>query len=355
MTAHDLPLLDIGDLDAGSRAARRFREDLRAATHEVGFFHLRHRIPAEVTGELFDLSRRFFALPEAEKMAIEMTRSPWFRGYTRTGGERTQGRVDWREQIDIGAEREASTVSEPPYLRLDGPNQWPEALPELRETITRWTDRLGTLGRRLLAEWAQALGAEPDHFEATFDRPSTLLKLVRYPGSDEADQGVGAHKDPGFLTLLLIEPGVAGLQVRTDDGWLDVPPVDDAFVVNIGELMEVATHGYLRATDHRVLPPPAGSERISIPFFFNPGLAAPVPILNLPADLAARARGVTQDADNVIASRYGENLLKARLRAHPDVAAIHHPDLVGSTPGDSTAAGVGVTVAGSRSQGRAGA
>ena len=188
-----------------------------------------------------------------------------------------------------------------------------------------------TIGRRLLAEWAQALGSRCDHFEATFDRPSTLLKVVRYPGSDDAVQGVGAHKDPGFLTLLLIEPGVAGLQVRTDDGWLDVPPTEDAFVVNIGELMEVATDGYLRATDHRVVAPPAGSERISIPFFFNPGLAAQVPPLQLPADLAARARGVTQDSDNVIGSRYGENLLKARLRAHPDVAAIHHPDLVDAT------------------------
>ncbi|WP_229052648.1 isopenicillin N synthase family oxygenase [Aeromicrobium sp. Leaf350] len=320
---HDLPVLDLADLGTES-----FRESLREATHEVGFFHLRHRIPDEVTDELFAVARRFFALPEADKLAIEMSHSPCFRGYTRVGGERTRGAVDWREQIDVGPEREPSAVADPAYLRLDGPNQWPDALPELRTTIEAWTARLSALGHRLLAEWAVSLGAAPDHFDATFADPSTLLKLVRYPGREDAAQGVGAHHDPGILTLLLVEPGKAGLQVQTDSGWLDVPPVDDAFVVNIGELLEVATDGYLRATNHRVVSPVPGTERLSIPFFFNPGLDAEVPRIDLPPVLAARARGVTQDADNVIGSRYGENLLKARLRAHPDVAAIHHADLL---------------------------
>lgn len=326
-----LPVLDLADLDAGPEARRRFREALRTATHEVGFFHLRHHIEAEVIDELFDVSRRFFALPEEDKRAIEMTRSPHFRGWTRLAGELTQGRVDHREQIDVGSEVEASDLTDPPYLRLDGPNQWPTGLPELRTVILAWMERLEALGHRLLSEWALSLGASADHFAPSFDPASLMLKLVRYPGGAATSQGVGAHNDPGILTLLLIEPGKAGLQVRTDDGWLDVPPTDDCFVVNIGELMEVATDGYLRATSHRVTAPPAGTERLSIPFFFNPNIDAEVPSIELPPDLAARARGITQDAANVIGSRYGDNLLKARLRAHPDVAAIHHPDLVGST------------------------
>ena len=110
-----------------------------------------------------------------------------------------------------------------------------------------------------------------------------------------------------------------------------MPPTDDCFVVNIGELMEAVTDGYLRATSHRVTAPPVGTERLSIPFFFNPGLDAEVPVVPLRPELAQAARGITQDASNVISARYGDNLLKARLRAHPDVAAIHHPDLV-TTP-----------------------
>ncbi len=331
MALDALPVLDLDDLDGGPDAARRFRETLRVATHEVGFFHLRHHIEPEVIDELFDVSRRFFALPEEDKRAIEMTRSPHFRGWTRLDGELTEGNIDHREQIDVGSEAEANGISDPVYMRLDGPNQWPAALPELRTVILSWMERLEALGHRLLSEWAVSLGAPADHFASTFDPASLMLKVVRYPGSTNTSQGVGAHNDPGILTLLLIEPGRAGLQVRTDDGWLDVPPTDDCFVVNIGELMEVATDGYLRATSHRVTAPPAGTERLSIPFFFNPNLDAEVPSVELPPDLAARARGVTQDEANVIGDRYGDNLLKARLRAHPDVAAIHHPDLVSSS------------------------
>lgn len=330
MTHDALPVLDLADLDAGPEAAEQFRAALRTATHEVGFFHLRHHIEPAVIEELFALARRFFALPEQDKRAIEMTRSPHFRGWTRLDGELTQGQVDHREQIDVGTEREESGIVDPPYMRLDGPNQWPQALPELRTVVQAWIDRLEVLGHRLLAQWALALGAPADHFVPTFDPASILLKLVRYPGTADRSQGVGAHSDPGILTLLLIEPGKAGLQVLTDDGWIEVPPTDDCFVVNIGELMEVATDGYLRATQHRVTAPPEGSQRLSIPFFFNPALAAPVPSVDLPPELAARTRGITQDAANVIGSRYGENLLKARLRAHPDVAALHHADLVGA-------------------------
>lgn len=318
----------MADLSGDALAAESFRARLREATHTMGFFYLRHRIPEQVTAELFTLVRQFFTLPQADKSSIEMTNSSCFRGYTRTGGELTQGAVDWREQIDIGSERQPATANKPPYLRLEGPNQWPAALPELRPAIESWIERLSGIGMQLIQEWALSLGAQADHFNATFEKPSTLLKLVRYPGHDDAAQGVGSHKDPGILTLLLVEPGKAGLQVEHDGAWIDVPPVDDAFVVNIGELLEVATNGYLRATKHRVVSPDIGSERLSIPFFFNPGLDAQVPRIDLPPELAARARGVEQDASNVLGERYGENLLKARLRAHPDVAQRHHPDLV---------------------------
>ncbi|WP_240938122.1 2OG-Fe(II) oxygenase family protein [Nocardioides sp. JQ2195] len=184
------------------------------------------------------------------------------------------------------------------------------------------------IGRRLVQEWAVSLGASRNHFDATFDLPSILMKLVRYPGQADAGQGVGAHKDPGILTLLLVEPSKAGLQVQSEGEWIDVPPAEGVFVVNIGELLEVATDRYLRATKHRVVSPEPGTERLSIPFFFNPSLDAEVPRIHLPAELAADARGVEQEATNVLGVRYGENLLKARLRAHPDVAQLHHPDLV---------------------------
>ncbi|WP_291045622.1 2-oxoglutarate and iron-dependent oxygenase domain-containing protein [Herbiconiux sp.] len=329
-----LPVLDLSRLAAGGAEAESFRHDLREATHDYGFFYLvGHGVPHELIERVITTARRFFDLPEADKLAVENLKSPHFRGYTRVGGELTQGKVDWREQIDIGVEREpvALTADTPDYMRLDGPNQWPAALPELQETVAEWYDELDRVALTLLRAWAVSLGADEGVFDAAFaERPSTLIKIVRYPGRSDPEpkQGVGAHKDSGVLTLLLVEPGKAGLQVEKDGEWIDAPPLEDAFVVNIGELLEVATDGYLKATVHRVISPRTGDDRISIPFFYAPALDSTVPRITLPPELAALARGITVDPGNPIFTTYGENSLKSRLRAHPDVAAIHHADLV---------------------------
>jgi isopenicillin N synthase-like dioxygenase len=328
----NLPILDLSQLDGGPDAAAAFREDLRDATHRVGFFYLTGTgVSPELEARLHHAARDFFRLPDADKLAIENIKSPHFRGYTRIGGERTQGKVDWREQIDIGPEREAITAEgAPDYARLIGPNLWPDAQPELREIVSEWHDHLAGISRKLLRAWATALGAPETYFDEHFGEPSTLIKIIRYPGKDDPtpQQGVGAHKDSGVLTLLWIEPGKGGLQVERDGAWVDAPPVEGAFVVNIGEMLEYATQGYLKATNHRVVSPRYPDDRVSIPFFFNPALDTRLPLIDLPADLAADARGVTQDPSNPIHALYGENALKSRLRAHPDVAEIWHADLV---------------------------
>ncbi|WP_137846034.1 2-oxoglutarate and iron-dependent oxygenase domain-containing protein [Microbacterium sp. 2FI] len=332
MTDLNLPILDLSRLDDGPAAAAGFRDDLRAATHEVGFFYLTGTgVPPELEARLHRAARDFFALPEADKLEIENVKSPHFRGYTRVGGERTQGRIDWREQIDIGPERAAiDDAAAPDWARLIGPNLWPSAQPELREVAEEWVEHLSGVSRKLLRAWALALGAPESYFDEHFGEPQTLLKIVRYPGKDDPtpQQGVGAHKDSGVLTLLWVEPGKGGLQVQRDGTWVDAPPVPGAFVVNIGELLEHATQGYLTATNHRVVSPQAPGDRISIPFFFNPALDAQFPTIDLPAELAAGARGVTQDPSNPIHALHGENALKSRLRAHPDVAEIWHADLL---------------------------
>ncbi|AZI58374.1 isopenicillin N synthase family oxygenase [Nakamurella antarctica] len=329
-----LPILDMSLLDAGTAAADEFRSNLRQATHEFGFFYLiGHGINEETVDEVISTARAFFALPESDKLAIENVYSPHFRGYTRVGGELTQGQVDWREQIDIGPERPAIPAGPgvPDYQRLEGPNQWPAALPQLQSIIGEWHEKLSAIGLKLLQAWAASLGADVSVFDDAFaERPSTLIKIVRYPPrpAEQSSQGVGAHKDSGVLTLLLVEPGKGGLQVEKNGEWIDAPPIPGAFVVNIGELLEVATDGYLKATVHRVISPVANQDRISVPFFYNPALEATIPKLDLPPELAAGATGVTTDPSNPIFGTYGENALKSRLRAHPNVAAAHHQDLL---------------------------
>jgi len=324
-----LPVVDLR-ADPG-----QLREGLREAAHEVGFFYLTgHDVPDELAGRVLEVARRLFELPQADKDAIAMVRSPHFRGYTRLGGELTRGEVDWREQIDIGPERRSIGGSgKPDYLWLQGPNQWPAALPELRRIIDEWDAALSRVARTLLRHWAAALGSPPDVFDSAFaETPATLIKVVRYPARAATTQGVGAHRDSGVLTLLLAEPCSRGLQVRrggrgdSGEGWIDVPPLDGAFIVNIGELLEVATRGYLRATEHRVNLGAPAPERISVPYFFNPRLDAQMPVLSLPDELAARVDNnwtPAADPSDRIFSVYGRNAWKSRLRAHPDVVAAH--------------------------------
>jgi len=330
---NEVPLLDLSEFDAGEAPRTKFLRELGAAAHDVGFFYLTgHGIAPQIQRDVLELARRFFALPMADKLAVEMVRSAHFRGYNRVAWERTQGQPDWREQIDIGAERPAleRTADGPAWARLQGPNQWPTALPELRNVMLRWQDAaLGVLSRVLRAI-ALALGQAADALEPLYqEQPHYLIKLIRYPGRDVADRelGVGAHKDSELLTLLL-QDEQRGLQVRTESGWLDVPPRPATFVVNIGEQLELASDGYLRATVHRVMTPPAGSERLSAAFFLGARLDAIVPILLLPPALAAEALGPERDPKNPLIREVGLNYLKGRLRSHPDVAQRHHADLV---------------------------
>jgi isopenicillin N synthase-like dioxygenase len=305
--------------------AGQLRERLREVAHEVGFFYLTgHEVPDRLIDRVLAAARRLFALPPADKDAVAMIRSPHFRGYTRLGGELTGGEVDWREQLDIGPEREPiGGPDQPDYLWLQGPNQWPAGIPELPGIIGEWDTALAAVSRRLLRHWAAALGSPAEVFDAAFDTtPATLIKIVHYPADAASSQGVGAHRDSGVLTLLLTEPGSAGLQVRGRDGdWIDVHGLDGAFIVNIGELLELATGGYLRATEHRVNLRQS-ADRISVPYFFNPRLDAQIPTLPLPAELGQRAKRRADPCDPIF-SVYGRNAWKSRLRAHPDVAAAH--------------------------------
>ena len=158
--------------------------------------------------------------------------------------------------------------------------------------------------------------------------------MIRYlapaspPGPDGAGQGVGAHRDTGFLSFVH-QDHVGGLQVERDGQLIDVTPRPGALVVNIGEMFQLVTRGYYKATVHRVVSPPPGVERISFAYFFNPKLEATLTPVDLPAHLAALAPGgESDDPDNPILANYGDNSLKVRLRAHPDVAAVHHADLL---------------------------
>ena len=338
-----LPILDLSDFTSGDPERRAsFVTRLRETAHHVGFFYLRDygASPAQIEAVL-QAARVFFALPDAQKHAVHMAQSPHFRGYTAAGDEITRGKRDWREQLDVGAERSALALNAgtPAWARLQGPNQWPAGLPHLKPTLLAWQDTLTEAASHLLHALALALGQPEDRFDAAFaDTPVQHLKVIHYPGRAEGGsrQGVGPHKDSGCLTLLL-QDTQAGLQVLERDGpgvapdagrWIDAPPLPGTLIINLGEVLEILSNGYLRATIHQVVSPPPKVDRLSVAFFLSPRLDAELPELVLPPALAAQARGVDRDPQNPLIAHTGRNLLKGRLRSHPEVAERFYADVL---------------------------
>jgi isopenicillin N synthase-like dioxygenase len=335
-TATALPVLDLSGFraDPDGAAGHLFAEQLREVFHGIGAAYLvGHGVPPELRARVQSVARAFFALPEEQRLEIENTKSPQFRGYTRLGNERTNGQRDLRDQVDVGRELPASELGpdDPAWMRLRGPNQWPAALPEFREAVTEWNAALEQVGQVMLRAVARALGQPDDYFAELVNPPEILTKIIRYTAATEdfpTDQGVGSHTDGGFLTLL-DQDEVGGLEAQVDGEWLPIPARAGSFVVNIGEMLQLVSQGYFRATLHRVVSPPGGVERISVAYFFNPKYESTIVPVVLPPELAADAPGgESTDPSNPILADYGFNSLKVRLRAHPEVAERHHADLL---------------------------
>lgn len=324
MNAAALPIISLTSLDSDEGLAQ-----LRRAASDVGFFYLvDHGLSDDAQQEYLALSRAFFKLPAEEKQSVDMIHSPHFRGYNAMGNEMTAGRLDAREQFDWMNEELALSAGQlkHPWQKLIGPNLWPSAMPILKPALTTLQNKLSDITVNLLQKLCESLGVDPNALDHTIGaQPYTHAKLIRYPAQDSPQQGVGAHKDPGYLTLVM-QDAQSGLKVERGNAWVDVPPIPGALVVNIGELLELASNGYLKATNHKVESPIQSAERYSIAFFMAAQLSAIVPVLSLPQELKSRALGPSVDPQNPLLTDVGNNVLKGRLRSHTHVTRKHYCD-----------------------------
>lgn len=332
-----LPVIDLGPFisDSSSEAGRNCVTKLREACHGPGFCYVvGHGVPEQLDAAVIDRAREFFSLPAADKQALAIADSAHFRGYTVLGDERTRGASDWREQLDVGAEEPAAALGpdDPPWCRLRGPNQWPASLPAMRETVLGWMQALDRVGLAVLRALAVGLGQPIGYFDSVvLPRGDPHLKIIRYPAQppgSRSDQGVGMHHDSGLVSFVL-QDDVGGLEVEIDGRLVEVEPRAGSYVMNLGEMLQAATSGYLRATPHRVKSPPPGRERISIAYFYHPRLDSEFGPIDLPSELAAQTRGgKNADPNDPIFATFGDNYLKIRLRSHADVARAHYADLL---------------------------
>jgi len=326
----EVPLIDLTGLRDGSEpAAVAARID--TACRDTGFFGVvGHGVDPELRRRLDHLARQFFALPDREKAEVAMARGgrAW-RGWFPVEGELTSGRPDLKEGLYFGQELAPDDPRVVGGVPLHGPNLFPEHPAGLRAAVLDYIEAVTAVGHLVLRGLALGLGLEPDWFDdhLTAD-PLVLFRIFHYPPlpPGAGQWSVGEHTDYGLVTVLGQDDS-GGLEVRSRDGWIPVPPDPEAFVINIGDMLERMTGGAYRSTPHRVRNT-SGADRLSFPLFLDPNWDAdvrPVPSLDTPT-IAPSAGGDAPDrwdGQDVLAwsGTYGEYLLTKVGKVFPDLRA----------------------------------
>lgn len=230
-----------------------------------------------------------------------------------------------------------------------------QPLPGFRKSFEQYLDSVSTLADAMKILVAEALDLHPNAFFKFFDvPPRNKMSIVKYPSPPVASatnnnntfQGVGSHKDGGFLTYLLQATPHAGLEAQNKAGdWVPVPAVPNTLVMNVGRSLEYVTSGVCTATTHRVN---VRSEcftdskgrflgpRFSIPVFqtFRLDLAHEDMLLDLPGHILdlVKDQQVKSDAEAFFSQYHKENpgygIFKALLASHSDVGQRWYPDLL---------------------------
>ncbi|GAA2857948.1 hypothetical protein GCM10020220_053920 [Nonomuraea rubra] len=197
-------------------------------------------------------------------------------------------------------------------MPLHGPNLFPAQVPELRDAVLEYLRAMTGVGQAVMgvhrAEPGAGGGLLPHGLHGRPHHPFPDISLSARAGRRPRHLGRRRAHRLRLLTLLL-QDGNGGLQVRTATGWIEAPPVPGTFVCNIGDMLDKLTGGQYRSTPHRVRNR-SGNERLSFPFFFDPGWDSEVPPLPY-------APGRRWDGQVDFTGTYGEYLLSKVSKVFP--------------------------------------
>lgn len=255
--AVSLPVIDL------SRGRDEVRRAILHVGKELGFFQVvNHGVPEQAIREMQAVCEEFFQMPAEDKAAFysEDADKPnrLFSSTTyETGGERY-----WRDCLRLACG----------FPVVDAKSDWPDKPQRLREVVEKFIVPARGVGMELLRLLCEGMGIRPDYFEGDLTGGDVIINVNHYPPCPDPSLTLGLppHCDRNLITLLL-QGTVFGLQVSYKGDWINVEPVPNAFVVNFGHQLEIATNGLLKSIEHRAMANSAVA-RTSVATFIMPGM-----------------------------------------------------------------------------------
>ncbi|XP_061344235.1 hyoscyamine 6-dioxygenase-like [Gastrolobium bilobum] len=255
-TGINIPVIDIGGHDRDD-----IIRDVMKASEEFGFFQvINHGVSKELVEDTLGIFKGFHAMPVNEKIS-ESSKDPngSCKLYTSSGRNNQDVALYWKDSLQHPC---------PPSG--DFMEYWPEKPAGYREIVGKYTQELRKLGLKILDLLAEGLGLDPKYFYGELSENAVVISHL-YPPCPEPSLTLGAskHKDPNILTILLQQADITALQVFKDGAWIPVEPIPNAFVVNMGFMLQIISNGRLIGAEHRVITN-SSTARHTIAYFINP-------------------------------------------------------------------------------------
>ncbi|CAI0396513.1 unnamed protein product [Linum tenue] len=212
-----IPLIDMSKLnDVRDDGDDDEAAKLHSACKDWGFFQvINHGVAEEVILKMKADIQEFFGRPLEEKM--EYAQLPnGIEGYGQAFVVSEEQKLDWGDMLYINAQ---------PINRRN----------------MRYSIELEKVARSLMTSMAKNLGVEPEKLLDLFKEGVQTVRMNYYPPCEQASKviGIAPHSDGSGLTLLNQVNEVQGLQIKKDGKWVPVDPIPGAFIVNVGDIIEV--------------------------------------------------------------------------------------------------------------------
>ncbi|KAE8726967.1 carotene epsilon-monooxygenase [Hibiscus syriacus] len=252
-----LPVIDFAELRGPNRS--RVLDSLSSACEEYGFFQVvNHGVAIDSIRSMIDVSGRFFGLPYEERekyMSTDMT-SPV--RYGTSFNQMKDSVFCWRDFLKLVCNPLSDVLP-----------RWPSSPTDFRGVAATYANETKWLFLKMTEAILECLGGgaaapEDEEILKQFEDGSQLMVVNWFPPCPEPELTLGMppHSDYGFLTLLL-QDEVEGLQIQYKGKWITVEPLDNSFVVNVGDHLEIFSNGRYKSVLHRVFANPA-KPRLSV-------------------------------------------------------------------------------------------